>query len=443
MNRAVLRVAGLAARLFYHVEELGGRVPAGGPVILVGNHPNGLVDPVVLALRTARPVRFLGKAPLFDLPVLGALIRGMRTLPVYRAKDGADTAQNEATFEAVYEALRAGDLVCLFPEGVSHSEPTLQRLKTGAARMALGAERACSFELGVRIVPVGLVYRGKERYRGRVASWVGEPIDARELRSLYERDERAAAVELTARIERELRRVTLNLDDWADLPLVEIAEQVARGSFSDTHRLERQQALARGLAWMRANEPERADELAHKVAAFRARLRQLGLSVGDLRIRYDTATVTRYVVANVLALALGVPLFVAGVVLWCVPYLAVRVIASLSRAQTDVLATIKLVAALLLFPSWYAALVVGTALWVGPWACVAIALLAPPLGPFATRFWQRRAHALEDAQVFFRVARAESLRERLRERRDSLAAEIEATRERIAEHVRTQEQERA
>ena len=67
-------------------------------------------------LASPRPVRFLGKAPLFKMPIIGWLMRALQCLPVYRAQDGADTQGNEATFSAVSAALK-GEKLSVFSRG--------------------------------------------------------------------------------------------------------------------------------------------------------------------------------------------------------------------------------------------------------------------------------------------------------------------------------------
>ncbi|MFT5510632.1 MAG: glycerol-3-phosphate O-acyltransferase/dihydroxyacetone phosphate acyltransferase, partial [Hyphomicrobiaceae bacterium] len=182
-----------ALDLFFKRVHVEGAVPKMGPVILVANHFNALLDPVMVTRLVGRNVRFLGKEPLFHTPVLKHLVKGMGTLPVYRAMDGADTSKNKDMFAAVYAALGEGNAVCLFPEGVSHNEPQLQSLKTGAARMALGAEAEHGFSLGLKVVPVGLVFSDKRRFRSVAATFVGQPINISEYQEAYRQDDRDAA----------------------------------------------------------------------------------------------------------------------------------------------------------------------------------------------------------------------------------------------------------
>ena len=90
-----------------------------------------------------RRVSFLAKSPLFRMPVIGSLVRALDSIPVYRRQDeGADTSRNRETFGRSAALLRRGGTLAICPEGASHSEPYLLPLKTGAARIALGAASA-------------------------------------------------------------------------------------------------------------------------------------------------------------------------------------------------------------------------------------------------------------------------------------------------------------
>src|SRR5205823_1415153 len=98
MYGVIAGITGATIDAFYRRVSLGGEVPPDGAVLLVANHPNGLIDPVVVANVAVRKIRMLAKAPLFDTPVIGVVVKAVGALPVYRAKDGADTSQNALTF---------------------------------------------------------------------------------------------------------------------------------------------------------------------------------------------------------------------------------------------------------------------------------------------------------------------------------------------------------
>ncbi len=119
------RVASLATRTYYRLARAGERVPTRGPVLLVANHPNSLLDPALVSVAAERPVRFLAKAPLFTDRLVGWLVRGAGSIPVYRRQDdAAQVGRNEEMFAAVHAALADGAAVGIFPEGLSHSNPS-------------------------------------------------------------------------------------------------------------------------------------------------------------------------------------------------------------------------------------------------------------------------------------------------------------------------------
>lgn len=191
------------------------QLPRSGPVILVANHVNGLVDGILLMSMLPRWPRFLGKATLFKIAPLKPLLKMAGVIPVYRAKDakpGASdrTAMNDKTFAECRRLLGEGAMVAIFPEGISHDLDTLQPLKTGAARIALTAVEEGA--TGLTIVPIGLAYDAKATFRSHAVITIGDPIavDPWVSSAAAEAglDEREAVRECTAAITEGLRAVS-------------------------------------------------------------------------------------------------------------------------------------------------------------------------------------------------------------------------------------------
>ena len=131
-SRWVWGFGNLAVRVFYRVQRLGHTLPDGA-LLLVANHPNTLIDPAVIQATAGRRIRFLGKSTLFANHPLSPLIRRSGAIPVYRKMDsGVDTSRNVEMFAAVNAALAAGEAICLFPEGLSHSSGRLEPLPNGS-----------------------------------------------------------------------------------------------------------------------------------------------------------------------------------------------------------------------------------------------------------------------------------------------------------------------
>src|SRR5687768_8276660 len=147
-------------------------------MLFVANHANALLDPAIIWTTAGRDVRFLAKSTLFDGP-FRPFLAGAGAIPVYRRKDqGVDTSRNAEMFSAVDAALREGDAVCIFPEGVSHSRGRLLELRTGAARIVLAAETSGT---RVALVAVGLNFDRKTRFRSRVTVAYGPAFYASDL----------------------------------------------------------------------------------------------------------------------------------------------------------------------------------------------------------------------------------------------------------------------
>ena len=358
------------------------------------------------------------------MPFLGWLARGIGAIPVYRKKDGVAMDGNLDAFAEAYAALAAGGLISVFPEGTSHSAPHLRPLKTGAARIALGAEESNDWKLGVRIQPVGIVYEARDTWRSRVATWVGAPIELGEWRDAHEADPRSAAQALTDRIERALREVTINLERWEERAVLELADELLEPHAEQ--RPVRVRALAEGLPWMREHRPERARELFARVESLGYRLTANNLSVADLDREPGRGLWLRFLGRQLVALCVGLPLLLLGWVSWGLPVLLMQGIAHLPLIPRDKYVTTLFLAGMVLLPLWWAGVCVAVGQWVGWSAAAGVGVGLLVLAWALRLWWPKRWSALAELSVLLNWAPNRKLRSSLRTDRDAVVRDLEA-----------------
>ncbi len=425
----LLPVVGPLARLvtnaYYRVTVAGPEPPRGEPLLLVANHPNMVFDPLLVATALPRPVRFLAKAPLFRVPVVGAILRWAGCLPVYRPKDApALTAQNEATFAAVTDVLASGAAVAIFPEGTSHDAPALAPLKTGAARLALGA---AAHGIPLAIVPVGLVMADRDRAQSEALVVLGPPVSWDDLRGSGAEDVPAVRT-LIERIAKALASVTVNLDAWADEPLVTTAEAIYAASREvDPDPADRVRRLWLATGWLRAlrqtGDP-RYPPLAAAVAAHGRRLAQLGLAPADLREPTDIENALRWTGRRLpLILAGGAALL--GLLLVSGPMIIADVVTRRAGGGQEIRATRHLFAGAALAAGWWAILAtVGGMTW--GWAVgVALAVALPLAGLLGLGVQQAWAARLHQARRWLLLRFGGERRQRLLQEQARIAARLD------------------
>ncbi len=134
-------------------------IPSKGAVLLVANHPNSFLDAVVLAVLMQRPLHFLARSDVFDQPWKQWILNKLHMIPIYRLQEGKENlSKNEITFERCEALFRAGEVVLIFPEGLSIPEKRLRKLKKGAAKIAFQSEEKNDFGLGIQVVCASINY---------------------------------------------------------------------------------------------------------------------------------------------------------------------------------------------------------------------------------------------------------------------------------------------
>lgn len=421
-------VARMLAKIYYRLQFHGDEVPASGPVLLVANHPNSLLDPVLVLAAAGRPVRFLAKAPLFDDPLTGWFVRLGDAIPVHRRQDVTTGAvQNDAMFESVHEALLAGDAIGLFPEGISHSGASLAPLKTGAARIALGA----AGELGgaFPIVPVGLVFQAKGIFRSRALVLRGEPVEWTDLAGRGT-DDTDTVRELTARIEASLRRQTINLLSWQDQPAVEMAvriwESENRVLPGGGGRVLRIGEAARILKRARETADPEVHTIVEELTTHTQRLNRLRLRPADLafKVGSERGRIRAFTTLPAI-MPLSVGIAVASWFAFLVPYHLTGFVTGRLNLTDDIRSTWKALVGAAIYLLWMVALM--TLAWhYSGWPLAFLVLIVlPVIGVIGLMIRERWYGAWADARRFLLFRSRRSLIASLGERQRDLAAHLE------------------
>ena len=414
-------LARAACWLFYRVDQAGAP-PQTGPLLLVANHTNALLDPAIVWTTAGRDVRFLAKSTLFD-GLFKPFLAGAGAIPVYRRRDeGVDMSRNAEMFSAVDAFLHAGDAVCIFPEGMSHSQGRLASLRTGAARIVLAAEAAGT---AVALVAVGLNFDRKTAFRSRVTVAYGPAFRAGDFVARANEDQAASVRALTDGIATHMRRLLIEADPGADARLVDRVDRLyaaARGRPQrPEERIARRQAIAEGIERLRDTDAARYEEILMRVRRYDQRLRRFGLRDRHLDISVSGADAFRFAVREgALAIVLA-PLAIAGLILFFVPYWLTGIAARLATRESDVAASAKVIAGAIIYASWLAILVTAAWLLAAPTTALMAALLLPVIAVAALFALERESAVLDAVRAWLLIERAPTGTRALRRQRSELA----------------------
>ena len=416
-------VARAVAWLFYRVDCVGAP-PADGAVLLLPNHPNALLDPALVWASAGRDVRFLAKSTLFT-GAFKPIVAGAGAIPVYRRSDaGVDTTRNAEMFAAVDEALASGDAVCIFPEGISHSTGRLETLRTGAARIALGAAARGT---RVALVPAGLNFDRKHAFRSRVIIVFGAAFDCDDLVATWRRDQMAAVRQLTDRIAAAMRLLLVEADPASDAAVVDRVDRLYAaahgGPGTAADRVARRRTIAEGIQRLRLEQPARYETALFDLRRYDDRLRRFGVRDRHLDWDMSNRAAARFIGRELLAAIVLGPLSLAALVLFAAPYFATDRLARPYGSEPDVHATAKLFSAAVAYSAWLLTLEAGVWAAFGMRAAL-IGLAALPFVAVAGLFALERETAVADAArawLALRTVRRDT-RERLRRRRGEIAA---------------------
>jgi 1-acyl-sn-glycerol-3-phosphate acyltransferase len=417
MRRALVwlfrRLVGL---YFQSIEEVGERPAANTRSrLFVSNHVNALIDPMLVITRAPCEISPIAKSTLWSIPGLRWLLDAAKAVPIVRRRDDPTkgTEANDAIFERIAAFLGQGGNILIFPEGTSHNEPQLQKLKSGAARMLARAEadgaRDATFQA------IGLEFEARDVFRSRALILYGPVRSVRDFADEPTSEARIAA--MTSRMRDDLSELLVEDATWAQRLLVARVAELLRNetgdaSFAGWSSIGRQvEAAKRTLS---VTFPERIASIDEAVTAYFDLLEKAGIEDEMLATTapQQSPTVT---FASVLRTLL-VPLALVGVVVYFLPYQLPRQVARRAR-EVDMHSTLKLGTGLLVYPIWTAILAATLfALVPRQWLLPALAVVLT--APFAALDWLEHRSKLSRSLLL--ATRARRLTELSRARAKAL-----------------------
>jgi 1-acyl-sn-glycerol-3-phosphate acyltransferase len=284
------------------------RVPKNRPVIIVANHQNALLDPVVLCVSTTSQLHWLTRADVFKQPLVNRFLRRINMLPVYRERDRVANLhdRNNEIFQQCYTRLKDNAVIGIFPEGTHRGKKQLVPLKKGLARLVIGAH-----ESGVRnlcILPVGLDYESFYDPQKNLIVKFGEPIEVDQFLLNPETPHAKLHAEITDTVHSALRKLMIHIDSDDVHAEILALKPLLDSMLSEKTLLQKYEAF-HAMAIELDNAKEHHPFLNHEVNRYRTGLHQL-------KIDEDLFS-SRIGFFHVLFLLLGFPFaLLAALVFW-------------------------------------------------------------------------------------------------------------------------------
>ena len=358
-------------------------LPPKGGIIFISWHPSGLIDPMLMNASLPGKISIIAKHTLFKLPLIGRFLRSAGGVPVERAQDSGDKAaastRNADVLAGVSSLVANGGRLMIFPEGTTHTESDVKKVRSGAGRILLAARREAQKQglAEPQLVPIGLHYSNSQRFRERAAvvierSMVFPPIPEEVAdNKVQDENDRAWVNAVTEAIGVELKRASLSKTTWRERTLIwkgrslAYAERVRQteGKLkkpSYAHAVLGARRVRAGWDYMAEHQPEVAASIVEQAEAHFDELDRRGITPYDVDSRPERLSASGFSKAFLSWAWAGAWMF--GLISWgamlgnIVPYKANALLVNRMKAKGadgSIVGTIKVLSALVFFPLWW------------------------------------------------------------------------------------------
>ena len=350
---------GIGMRLYYREIRVKNNayLKHDGPMIIIANHPNTLIDAWLIGHFCSQPIHYLAKGTFFNTPFKRWILGSLNMIPINRQVDGNTSGvSNQDSFEACYEVLEQGKTLVIFPEGNSVMELQLRELKSGTARIALEAEARSKGKLNLKIVPVGLFYSQAHRFRRSIFMQVGKGMNVSSFLPEYLENSSQASKKLTTRFRTLLEQVIVSSGSKEQEELMETMCEILyseKGSKDIEEKASRMKDIREKLEDIQVVRPYLMEEIQQLVSSIQWRIDQLEFRADILEKRFQSRKYMKELGLPLLNGLIGFPFFLFGMLHSILPFKITEKVMPKLITNIEYYAPIAILLGLILYPLNY------------------------------------------------------------------------------------------
>ncbi|MBX2950601.1 MAG: 1-acyl-sn-glycerol-3-phosphate acyltransferase [Crocinitomicaceae bacterium] len=399
-----------------------------GPMIIIANHPNTLVDALLIGIISPRPIYYMTKATFFNNKLKMRILRSLNMIPVNRATEAkTQGVDNSSTLEECYRLLAEGKTLVIFPEGNSQMELLLRQLKSGAARIALESELRGNGTLNLKVVPVGLMYTQGEKFRSSIMVNFGNGIGVTHYLEEFRENQSSAARKLTEEFRKLLEGVLVTTQNKEQEALVTALSDALKSRY--LHNASDVESEVGFMKKIRDRIEVLTLEKPKKVEQIQQLLWNLNWKTQKLEIKNDfldrglrSSMFIRQIITSFIGLIIGFPVYLFGLIHNILPFKFTDFIIPKITKSKEFYAPLAILIGLIIYPLNYAFFAILFYQLFQPelWLLVVYCVLMPVLGFFAYNFSKYMQHISYKLNYIFLLMNKKEVILEMKEQRKQL-----------------------
>jgi 1-acyl-sn-glycerol-3-phosphate acyltransferase len=434
LYRLLKILIGVGMHLYYREIRVKNRsfLQHDGPVIIIANHPNTLMDAWLIALACKKPIHYLAKGTFFNTKLKRRILGSLGMIPINRQIDGNTTGvSNTSSFEACYKVLEAGKILVIFPEGNSIMERQLRELKSGTARIALEVLKRNEGNIDLMVVPLGLYYSQAHRFRSSVFVNFGKGISVHHHLANYLVNPTQAARELTKEFRTLLEGVLVLSASKEQESLVDDLYEILYGDEEHVDvekKAKLMLELHSALEKIQLDEPQKMESVQQLVNSFKWQTEQIEIRSEFIEKGLRSTRFVYELMLSIVFFIIGLPMFLFGFIHSIIPFKTTDLLMPKLVKNLEYYAPIAILLGLVLYPvNYFLLLNVATKVFdLNFFMKVVYFVLMPLTGMYAFHFTRFLSSVSFRFKFLFLLSNNKDVLKSLKEKKESLARILKA-----------------